>query len=837
MSGAKEAPTTGRSKPPKMLAVRQGLLRGTLSFIQRWLNNEHPPGKGLRLTNNKVVYAGVDSLKLKGSNGVISFSPYGPGIFRAYYCAKDKAEPLLEDKSWTIDLAKQSADGWSLKRTAETSEYTCSLAGGIEAGITIVGTLGTIACRIDSTPVMLDLGPVQTTKEWLLVEKNLVRPGTVGVFGLGENTPPMNKAGKTVTMWNTSPIDYSTGANPLYQSWPVVIYQYAAGPAFGVVFDNPAYAVFRFSSDGKSLRYAIKDTELNCFFLLGPTLPELLGQLSYLTGTLPPLPKWSLGYQQSRWSYTPSAQVREITSEFRKRDIPCDVIYLDIDYMDHYKPFTWGKSFQDHQDLMRDLHSQGFKVVTILDPGLKVEPGYQPYESGVKQDMFVKDRNGANMNKLVWPGSVHFPDFINPSVREWWSTMVCEFLRSGVDGLWCDMNEPATFDFRSTLPPDAVHRRLQGSSTLTHRQVHNLYGFSMSRATYEGFLKTNRLPYLLTRSTYLGGQKFATTWTGDNSSNWEHLQASIPMMLNLGLSGQPISGPDIGGYRGSPGPALYQRWILQGALYPFSRTHTMEDSPDQEPWSFGPEVEASARRAIKLRYRLIPYFYSLLFEATRRGQPLLRPLFYYNPTAESLQPEYYETQFLLGPHLLAAPLMNLNPTRTCYLPPDQWYSWWTGKAVGGGQTYQTTAQKDTDLPLFLHENSVVPVYPEPPSYIPERSLDELELIITIRDIAQGLVVEYFNRSALLAYQAQFHLKESWVEGMIYMLRQGDVPEDYHPPVHLYLTINHRVEQMVLLTTCAGYSTEKHPNFDGWTKINIKRPGFPLSCRIKVNWSN
>jgi alpha-glucosidase (family GH31 glycosyl hydrolase) len=259
----------------------------------------------------------------------------------------------------------------------------------------------------------------------------------------------------------------------------------------------------------------------------------------------------------------------------------------------------------------------------------------------------------------------------------------------------------------------------------------------------------------------------------------------------------------------------------------------MEGSPDQEPWSFGPEVEASARKAIKLRYRLIPYLHALLFKATQSGQPLLRPLFYHDPTADSLQPDYYETQFLLGPHLLVAPLMALEPTRACYLPPGRWYSWWTGKGLEGGQTYQTAAQEDTDLPLFLHDNSVVPVYPEPPSYIPEHSLDNLELIIAIRDLAKGLVVEYFDQSALLAYQVQFQVKRNWVEGMVYMLRQGDVPENYQPPANLYLTFNHRVVQMELKTVCAGCYAEEHPTLDGWTKINIIRPGFPLNCRFLI----
>lgn len=808
------------------MSTRETIFQKLRSLTQKWLNAERPPHKGQQFKINVVEYQDPDSVILRNKNGKIIFSPFNHGIFRVYLQSVHNKETWSERSSWTINLENTNQSDWRFQKTKDTAEFTYKLTNILEARIQINVSEGTLSCRIGPDLVMAEPFSPQSTKEWLLVRKRLLYPGDVRVFGLGENTQPMNKAGQNIIMWNTSPIIYRIGTNPLYQSWPVVMFQVIDGPTFGLVFDNPGFSEFSFSPDGKRMKYAVKDTELSYFILLGPTLPEVMRQLATLTGKLPPLPKWALGYQQSRWSYTPSSRVREIAAEFRNRDIPCDVLYLDIDYMDQYKCFTWGEAFKDYKDLIQELHSQGFKIVTIVDPGLKIEPGYQPYDTGVSRKMFIMNKNGSYVNKKVWAGPSHFPDFINPSVRAWWGDLVDEFVKSGVDGLWCDMNEPSTFDLRRTLPPDVIHK-LSETKTLPHNQVHNVYGYLMSRATREGLLKNTCLPYVITRSTYLGGQKYATTWTGDNISNWEHFRASIPMILNLGLSGQPVVGPDIGGFKGTPSPVLYERWILQGALYPYSRTHTSQGTGDQEPWSFGPEVEAEARKAIKLRYQLIPYLYSLLFEATQNGQPIMRPIFYHRPTGEALKPEFYETQFLLGPSLLVAPLMDRATSRTCYLPPGKWYSWWCLKEHVGGQKYKTVVEEDTDLPLFISENAVIPIYPDPPSFIPGYSLPSLELIIVVKDQAEGTVVEYFDRESLLAYRVQILVGKGYIEGEINVKRQGKVPKEYRPPAILHLRLNHQIEKVELNSRHKTYSISPDPTNDSWTRITINNPEFPL----------
>ncbi|MHB1044214.1 MAG: glycoside hydrolase family 31 protein [Eubacteriales bacterium] len=791
---------------------------------QKWLNTKKPPQKGRHIKKSVVESAALDSVTLINKKGKVIFSPFSSGILRVYLQSASDKDGWAEQNSWTIDLAGKNTDGWRFKKTTDTAEFSYTLADGSEARFSIELAMGTVSLLLGAELIISGESP-QVARGWLLVVKRLRRPGEVRVFGLGENTTPMDKAGQTVVMWNIAPINYEMGANPLYQTWPVALFQYASGPAIGLVFDNPSYASFNFSAGGKKMDYAVQDTDLSYYILPGPTLPEVMRQMALLTGHLPPLPKWSLGYQQSRWSYTPSSRVLEIAAEFRKRDIPCDVIYLDIDYMDHYKCFTWGEGFKDHRDLIRELHGQGFKLVTILDPGLKIEKGYAPYEAGAGHGMFVKWKFGGYVKKWVWAGPSLFPDFINPDTREWWAKLVGAFAVSGVDGIWCDMNEPTVFDCRRTLPPNAIHK-LSQTKKVPHGRVHNIYGYLMSMATYKGLLKNTRLPYVLTRSSYLGGQKCAVTWTGDNVASWEHFRASIPMILNLGLSGQPIAGPDIGGFKGKPSPELYGRWILQGSLYPFSRSHT-EGPHNQEPWSFGPAVEDAARKSIKLRYRLIPYLYSLLYEAVQSGQPIMRPLFYHDPANEALKPEFFETQFLLGPNLLAAPLMDLAPARACYLPPGTWYTWWGRKKREGGQVFYTVPEEDTDLPLFIREDSVIPVYPEAPAFIPDHSLEALELIVAVQKSAEGLIVEYFDHESLLAYQVRATFTYGFLTVGIDLVQKGVVPPGYRPPETLSIRVNHVIKNIIISSGYKDSSVKPDPSSDSWTLIKISNPLFPL----------
>jgi alpha-glucosidase len=379
------------------------------------------------------------------------------------------------------------------------------------------------------------------------------------------------------------------------------------------------------------------------------------------------------------------------------------VIWLDIDYMDGYRCFTWHPAdFPDPVGLMDRLHAQGFSVIAILDPGIKLEHGYSVYESGTAEDVWVGAATGRPYTGHVWPGLCVWPDFTMERARRWWADRVVDFVVVGVDGLWNDMNEPAVFHVDSkTMPLTNVHRAdpaLGGAGT--HARYHNVYGMLMARASFEGLRRARpeRRPFVLTRASHLGGQRWAATWTGDNVANWWHLDTSVAQVLNLGLSGQPLSGPDIGGFAGAGDARLFARWMGIGALLPFARGHTGKGNIDKEPWAFGPRAEEICRRALQRRYRLLPHYYGLFEEASRTGLPPARPLFFADPTDPRLRAE--DDGFLLGTDLLVWCQTRPAADREPVLPAGDWTE------VDLGIT------GDPDLPrLFLRAGAVLPLGP------------------------------------------------------------------------------------------------------------------------------
>ncbi|MCA9914835.1 MAG: hypothetical protein KC496_15890, partial [Anaerolineae bacterium] len=368
-----------------------------------------------------------------------------------------------------------------------------------------------------------------------------------------------------------------------------------------------------------------------------------------LTGriTLPPL--WSLGYQQCRFSYYPQQTVLDLAGEFRKRGIACDVLYLDIHYMAGFRVFTWDRTrFPALPEMIATLHRQGFKVVVIVDPGIKIDPDYSVYVSGVEQDVFLKYPDGKPVTAAVWAGASHFPDFTSAAARCWWAEQFLPLLDAGVDGIWNDMCEPAIFtsDGASTLPDYVIHDvdGLGGD----HQGNLNVYGLLMGRASQEALRKyyPERRPFNMIRAGFAGAQRYASSWTGDNSSTWDHLRLSLSMTLNMGLSGAPMTGPDIGGFDGDTDGELFTRWLQAAVLMPFFRTHTGMDTHAQEPWSFGQPYEVINRLTIDLRYRFLPYLYSLVAIAKEYGWPVIRPVF----TLEPMNPDLrvVDDCYLLG---------------------------------------------------------------------------------------------------------------------------------------------------------------------------------------------
>lgn len=488
-----------------------------------------------------------------------------------------------------------------------------------------------------------------------------IPPGT-DLYGGGEVLGPLRRNGSTIRLWNTDNFAYrrDDGAR-LYQSHPWILGLRPDGTAFGLLFDCSWKAELTLSDS--AVTFTAHGPGFPVIIIERPGPAAVLAELGRLTGRMELPPLWALGYHQCRWSYNPDSRVREIAAEFRARRIPCDVLWLDIDYMDGFRVFTFDKTqFPDPADLNAHLHTLGFHTIWMLDPGIKADTDWELYQDGRKRDLFVHDAKGAEFNGEVWPGACAFPDFTLPLARTWWADRFPAFIAQGIDGVWNDMNEPAVFKAPDgTMPEDALHRGGGGLPAGPHLRYHNLYGMLMAQASREGLLKSapQRRPFVLTRASFLGGQRHAATWTGDNVSNEEHMKLSIPMSLTLGLSGQPFSGPDLGGFEGMLDASLFERWIGTGVFLPFVRGHAVKGSNNKEPWAFGPSTEALARTALERRYRLLPHLYTLFRASSLDNVPVMRPLFFADPHDPKLRHE--QSAFMLGADLVVVPSWASSP--------------------------------------------------------------------------------------------------------------------------------------------------------------------------------
>jgi len=548
---------------------------------------------------------------------------------------------------------------------------------------------------------------------------HLRETGSRRYFGLGERTGYLDKKGRRWLNWTADAFEQQPNDDPLYQAHPFVI-AYDAGQARGLYLDESWKSLFDLAArEPARSRIAVEGPTFDLWLVPGPQPAEVLERFTALVGRpgLPPL--WALGYHQCRWSYPDEAAVREVVRQFERHEIPLSALWLDIDYMDGYRVFTFSPHrFPDPPRLVRELAERGVRVVTIVDPGVKKEAGYPVYESGHELDAFVKNRREEELVGEVWPKPAVWPDFSRPEVRRWWGEQHRSFVEAGVAGIWNDMNEPAAFAVEGdeafgigkTLPSDARHgERL-------HAEVHNLYGLLMSRATHEGLvrLREGKRPFVLTRSGFSGIQRYAWVWTGDNGSYWEHMAMSVPMLLNLGLSGVAFCGADIGGFRSDASGELLARWTWLGAFYPFMRNHAAKTSRRQEPWAFGEPWLGYVRAAVRFRYRLLPYLYTLAEEAARTGQPLMRPLFYHFPDDPVAEATY--DQFLLGSELLVAPVLQPETVRRLvYLPEGGWRDFWTGTEQAGPAWVVAEAPYER-IPLWQRVGGAVPLTdPRPPA--------------------------------------------------------------------------------------------------------------------------
>lgn len=499
--------------------------------------------------------------------------------------------------------------------------------------------------------------------------------GDISLYGGGEVTGPLLRNGQSIKLWNTDTGAYSVeGGKRLYQTHPWVMGVRKDGSAFGIIFDSTWKAELITNSD--KITYNSEGALFRVYIIDRKSPQEVMKGLSELTGTIKMPARWTLGYHQCRFSYDSEKRVMEIADTFREKQIPCDVIWMDIDYMQGYRVFTFDSiRFPNPKRLNDNLHKKGFCAVYMIDPGVKVDKEYGIYKSGTQNDVWVMQKNGEEYHGKVWPGDCVFPDFTAPKTRNWWSGLYKDFLSTGIDGVWNDMNEPAVNDNDfpedkrlGTMPYDTPHKGGGDLPQGSHLLYHNAYGRLMVEASYEGILKANpdKRPFLLTRSNLLGGQRFAATWTGDNLASWDHLKLSVPMSLTLGLSGQPFNGPDIGGFLNDTSGDLWANWVSFGAFMPFARGHACAGTNNKEPWAYGEAIEKTSRIALQRRYRLLPYLYTLFHESSKTGMPVMAPVFFADEKDASLRAE--QEAFLLGENLLVIPAFAKDPK----LPSGIW---------------------------------------------------------------------------------------------------------------------------------------------------------------------
>lgn len=688
-------------------------------------------GQKRKRRNNNVVQTlgslrsfekSVDGVRVIGQNGALSLRFMAPNLLQVRV-RPDSQFP--EPFSYAIDP----------NFAPETSSLTVS-----EDTDTVLVGAGAMACLVsrqdchlrlvlpNGHEVSVDAGTGLSWSQDGVQWTRRLPPGE-HCHGLGQRAAGLNLRGKQWHLWNHDPATYHRHEDPCYYSIPFYI-GVNKDYALGVLWDNPARGVVDLGmTQPDQMTISAETGELRLYLIADENPTLVMKRYFNLTGLMPLPPLWVFGYHQSRWSYTPSNRFRDLAAEFRRRQIPCDVLHFDIDYMDDFRVFTWNpQTFGDIVSLIQELKAQGFKTISILDPAIKADPNYEVYQSGVAADIFYKYPDGSLFLAPVWAGESAFPDFTNPAARRWWADYVARLATEvGFDAFWNDMNEPAVF-----LPkgagtiPDFVSADWEGQKSTHLEGAHNVYGMQMARATTEGMLRArpDERVFSLTRAAYAGAQRYTGSWTGDNVATWDHLRLSISMVLNLGLSGIVFTGPDIGGWADSPDPELYARWIQVGSMLPFCRTHTAQGTDDQEPWSFGTEVEAIARQYIGLRYQLLPYIYSSFAQCAAHGTPLVYPTFMYDPSDEKLANQ--DDAFMLGESLLIAPVLEKGATsREIYLPRGVWYDFHTNKLIDGAREIQVDAPLN-HMPMYAKAGKIIPMW-ETMQYVGEKPIEELRL--------------------------------------------------------------------------------------------------------------
>jgi alpha-glucosidase len=645
-----------------------------------------------------------DGMELTAGAAKVRITAVRDGIIRVRVAPTGK---FPEDLSWAVIAAPETPPVQVINEARETR----MVAGDIHILVKASPLLIAFA-NAAGQPILEDQPslPMAWDGENIHIWKRM--PLDENYYGLGDKAGRMNRRNRSFTMWNTDEFGWQESSDPLYKDIPFFL-GLRHGAAYGVFFDNAYRSSFDFGKESLDyFSFGAVGGELNYYYFAGPDPKRIVANFTALVGRAPLPPLWSLGFQQSRYSYYPEAKARQIVATYRQKKIPLDAIYFDIDYQQGNAPFTINRQyFPSFEKMVGDFRAQGVRTVLITDLHIKKDSGhhYAPYDTGTQRDIFVKKPDGTVYVGPVWPGDAVFPDFTLTQARDWWGEQYHDFLAMGIAGFWNDMNEPSVFQRADkTMPLENLHR-LDDGTTRDHRAIHNVFGMENVRATYDGLrkLQPDERPFVLTRAAYAGTQRFAASWTGDNSSTWNHLSMSTPMLLSLGLCGYSLMGDDIGGFAGTPTPDLLTRWIELGAFNVIYRDHTAKGSADQEPWVHGPEHEMIRRRYIELRYQMLPYIYTGIEEMTRTGLPFLRPIFLEYPQATDLEKD--DHNFLFGRDLFAAPVdTEMLDAKEVTLPPGDWFDFWTGNKPPRHDKIQLHPKLD-ELPLYVRAGAILPM--------------------------------------------------------------------------------------------------------------------------------
>ncbi len=690
--------------------------------------NEEIEKKGNQYPNHIIKQdKELDTFYFHTANRVIlQVTVLRDSVVRFRYTTTNKFE---EDFSYAID--KNPTIGFNfLELKEETNEYIIETTK-IKIRISKDDLRKTIHCAETNNVILKDEQGFHWEESYELgndiVKMSKVSEDAENFYGLGDKPMHLNLKGKRLENWATDSYAFGTETDPIYKSIPFYVGLHH-NVAYGIFFDNTFRTYFDFCSERRQVTsFWAQGGEMNYYFIHGPKIEEVVEKYTHLTGVpeLPPL--WALGFHQCKWSYYPEEKVKEITGKFRDLQIPCDAIYLDIDYMEGFRCFTWDKEkFPEPVRMVKELADDGFKTVVIIDPGIKIDYDYDVFLEGLENDYFCKRADGPYMKGKVWPGECYFPDFTKPEVREWWAGLFKGLIEeTGVAGVWNDMNEPAVMDVPGKSFPDDVRHDYDGNPC-SHRKAHNIYGMQMARATYHGVKNSARpnRPFVITRSAYSGTQRYTSTWMGDNIASWEHLVVANRQIQRMCMSGYSFAGTDIGGFAQQPNGELFARWIQLGVFHPFFRVHSSGDHGEQEPWSFGEEITDISRKFIELRYELLPYIYTAFWKYIEHGTPILKSLVMYDQS--DVQTHYRTDEFIFGEKILVCPINEPNAKgRRMYIPKGIWFDYWSNTVLKGGKEYWIDADLDS-MPIFIKAGAVIARNPIQ-QYVGEKEITELTL--------------------------------------------------------------------------------------------------------------